>query len=96
MASRAEMIAWLRSLPLSKPLKKMDKDFADGLILAEILNLYFPTQLDMVHFTPRNTPLDNWKILNCKTIVKACFVSGMGPCIVFVYCVLVCLPNRCF
>ncbi|XP_019697722.1 sperm flagellar protein 1 [Harpegnathos saltator] len=68
-----ELIAWVDSIPFSKPTKNLTKDFSDAVLVAEILKLYYPRYVELHNYIPVNNlnmKIENWNTLNRKVLVK--------------------------
>ncbi|CAF1267985.1 unnamed protein product [Rotaria sp. Silwood1] len=66
-----DLYIWIDSLPLSRPKKRIERDFADGLLIAEIIRYYLPDLIEMHNYTPANSLQQkkaNWGILNKKVL----------------------------
>ena len=64
-----DLVAWVRSLPLSqlmgKPSVHLGTDFADGIMIAEIIRYYTPHDIHIQEFYgPFNKGLKNWQMIN--------------------------------
>jgi hypothetical protein len=38
-----DLYAWIDQIPLSRPKKRIEKDFSDGVMVAELIKYYFPS-----------------------------------------------------
>lgn len=68
-----ELLQWIESFELSRPSRRLSRDFADAVLLAEILKALFPKLVDLHNYPARNsfqTKLDNWTTLNRKVLKK--------------------------
>ncbi|ELT98882.1 hypothetical protein CAPTEDRAFT_123839, partial [Capitella teleta] len=57
---------WVDKIPLSRPKKDIRRDFADGVMVAEIVRYHLPNFVEM-HYCPANNVQNkttNWKLLN--------------------------------
>ncbi|CAM4784892.1 unnamed protein product [Rotaria magnacalcarata] len=66
-----DLYIWIDSLPLSRPKKRIERDFSDGLLIAEIIRYYLPDLVEMHNYTPANSLQQkkaNWGILNKKIL----------------------------
>lgn len=64
---------WVDEIQLSRPKKNISRDFADGVLFAEIINGYFPRLIEMHNFSAAsnlNTKMYNWNTLNSKVLKK--------------------------
>ncbi|KAJ0170745.1 hypothetical protein K1T71_013517 [Dendrolimus kikuchii] len=67
------VLAWVDTFKLSRATKKINRDFSDAVLLAEILNVYYPKLVEMHNYPPRNShslKLNNWMTLNRKVLKK--------------------------
>ncbi|XP_048001414.1 sperm flagellar protein 1-like [Leguminivora glycinivorella] len=73
LADIEAVLAWVDNFKLSRPTKKINRDFSDAVLLAEILNVYYPKLVEMHNYPPRNShalKLNNWMTLNRKVLRK--------------------------
>ncbi|CAH0721276.1 unnamed protein product, partial [Brenthis ino] len=73
LADIESVLAWVDTFKLSRPTKKINRDFSDAVLLAEILNVYYPKLVEMHNYPPRNShslKLNNWMTLNRKVLKK--------------------------
>jgi hypothetical protein len=71
--ARFDILAWLDTIPLSRPVRNLDTDFSDGILVAEIVAYFFPEYVDLDLFHPaRNMSqrTKNWRILNSDVLPK--------------------------
>jgi hypothetical protein len=64
---------WVDSIPLSKPKKSICRDFADGVLMAEIIKYHIPKLVDIHNYPSTNSStqkLYNWNTLNTKVLKK--------------------------
>ena len=64
-----EVYNWVDQIPLSRPKKNICRDFSDGVLMAEIINHYFPKLVEVHNYvasTSAATKLSNWNTLNSK------------------------------
>ncbi|XP_075986891.1 sperm flagellar protein 1-like [Anticarsia gemmatalis] len=67
------VLAWVDGFKLSRQTKKINRDFSDAVLLAEILSVYYPKLVEMHNYPPRNShslKLNNWMTLNRKVLKK--------------------------
>ncbi|XP_028028068.1 sperm flagellar protein 1-like [Bombyx mandarina] len=67
------VLAWVDTFKLSRPTKKINRDFSDAVLLAEILSVHYPKLVEMHNYPPRNShslKLNNWLTLNRKVLKK--------------------------
>lgn len=68
-----EVYLWVDSFDLSRPKKNISRDFADGVLMAEILHLMFPKLVDMHNYYQAHNlegKLVNWNMLQKRVFVK--------------------------
>ncbi|GAB1860102.1 Sperm flagellar protein 1 [Camponotus japonicus] len=68
-----ELVAWLDSIPISKPARNLTRDFSDAVLVAEILKVYYPRYVELHNYVPAsnlNTKKENWNTLNRKVLAK--------------------------
>ncbi|CAF1341896.1 unnamed protein product [Adineta steineri] len=45
-----ELYSWIDEIPLSKPKRKIERDFSDGAMVAEIVYYYFPDIININNY----------------------------------------------
>ncbi|XP_063698201.1 sperm flagellar protein 1-like [Culicoides brevitarsis] len=68
-----ELMAWIENFKLSRPSKRLGRDFSDGVLLAEILKQIFPKMVDLHNYPSCSgfqQKCDNWKTLERKILSK--------------------------
>ena len=68
-----DILAWLDTIPLSRPVHHLETDIADGILIAEIIAYFFPEYVDLEMFHPaRNMSqrTKNWRLLNSDVLPK--------------------------
>ena len=73
LAAQHDIVAWLDTISLSRPIRSLEVDFADGVLIAEIIAYFFPEYVDLEMFRPsRNVSqrAKNWRILNFDVLPK--------------------------
>ena len=64
---------WIDEIPLSRPKKSIGRDFADGVLMAEVIHFYFPKMVELHNYSQANgktKKLYNWNTLNLKIFKK--------------------------
>ena len=64
---------WVDSMPLSRPKKKIERDFNDAVLLAEILKYHFPKLVELHNYPGASSTkqkVANWDALNKKVLKK--------------------------
>ncbi|XP_050357660.1 sperm flagellar protein 1-like [Nymphalis io] len=67
------VLAWVDTYKLSRPTRKINRDFSDAVLLAEIFSVHYPKLVEMHNYPPRNRhslKLNNWMTLNRKVLKK--------------------------
>jgi len=67
---------WVDEVPLSRPKRNIARDFADGVLMAEIVAHYFPKLVEMHNYPAANsykTKIYNWNTFNAKICKKMGF-----------------------
>mmetsp|Transcript_46714 Transcript_46714/g.108927 ORF Transcript_46714/g.108927 Transcript_46714/m.108927 type:complete len:247 (-) Transcript_46714:114-854(-) len=67
---------WVDEIPLSKPKRNISRDFADGVLYAEVVNHFFPKLVEMHNYSAANghtQKMYNWTTLNTKVLKKIGF-----------------------
>ncbi|CAD7972241.1 unnamed protein product [Amoebophrya sp. A25] len=67
---------WMDDIQLSRPRKNISRDFADGLLCAEVLCQYFPRLVDLHNYSAANSyaqKMYNWNTMNKKVLKKLGF-----------------------
>jgi len=67
---------WVDEVPLSRPKRNIARDFADGVLTAEIVHHYFPRIVEVHNYPSANSyaqKMYNWNTLNQKVFRKMGF-----------------------
>ena len=67
---------WVDEIPLSRPKRNISRDFADGVLMAEIVHHYFPKFVELHNYSQANSVSKktyNWNTLNQKVFKKLGF-----------------------
>mmetsp|Transcript_43110 Transcript_43110/g.71665 ORF Transcript_43110/g.71665 Transcript_43110/m.71665 type:complete len:228 (+) Transcript_43110:104-787(+) len=67
---------WVDEIPLSRPKRNIARDFADGVLMAEIVAHYFPRLVEMHNYPSANSyaqKMYNWNTFNAKVCKKMGF-----------------------
>ncbi|XP_048514754.1 sperm flagellar protein 1-like [Athalia rosae] len=65
--------AWIDEIPFSRPKKNLSRDFSDGVLMAEVLRLYFPRLVNVHNYIPASnvaSKIENWNTLNRRILSK--------------------------
>ena len=71
-----DLYGWIDSIPLSKKKRNLARDFSDGVLMAEVVNHFFPRMVDLYNYQQGlrvDTKIYNWKHLNEKVLKKINF-----------------------
>lgn len=64
---------WVDEVPLSRPKRNIARDFADAVLVAEIVSHYFPRLVELHNYPAANSTqqkMYNWSTLNSKVLRK--------------------------
>ncbi|KAF8060531.1 Spef1 [Scenedesmus sp. PABB004] len=67
------LYTWVDEIPLSRPKRNISRDFADGVLLAELVGHYFPKLVELHNYSSANgmqQKLYNWTTLNNKVLKR--------------------------
>jgi hypothetical protein len=67
---------WIDEIPLSRPKKNIARDFADGVLVAEVIAHFIPKIVEIHNYSPANgrtQRLYNWNTMNQKVLKKLNF-----------------------
>lgn len=67
---------WVDSVPLSRPKKSIARDFADGVLMAELVHHYFPKLVELHNYSAAHNSMQkayNWSTLNQKVFKRMGF-----------------------
>lgn len=68
-----DLYEWIDQIPLSRPKKRIERDFSDGCLVAEIIRHFLPQYIDLHNYTPANNieqKKANWGMLNLKVFSR--------------------------
>jgi hypothetical protein len=68
-----DLYEWIDQVPLTRPKKRIERDFSDGCMIAELVRHFLPNLVDLHNFTPANNleqKMANWGTLNTKVFSK--------------------------
>lgn len=68
-----ELYKWIDEHPITRQKRNLNRDFSDGVPLAEILKQHYPKLVDLHNYSPKNSfsqKLINWEILNKRVLNK--------------------------
>ncbi|XP_022201802.2 sperm flagellar protein 1 [Nilaparvata lugens] len=72
-SNKEELYAWIDEFELSRPKKCLNRDFSDGVLVAEILKILYPRLVELHNYasaSSRNLKIENWTTLNRKVLKK--------------------------
>ncbi|GMH34018.1 hypothetical protein BSKO_01852 [Bryopsis sp. KO-2023] len=64
---------WVDEVPLSRPKRNISRDFADGVLMAELIRHYLPKLVQLHNYSAANgvrQKMYNWQTLNAKLLKK--------------------------
>lgn len=67
------LYTWIDEIPLTRPKRNISRDFADGVLCAEVIAHYFPRLVELHNYPSANSTqqkLYNWNTLNSKVLRK--------------------------
>jgi len=67
------LYAWIDAIPLSRPKRNIGRDFADGVMLAEVVAAYFPALVELHNYAAANSvkqKVYNFETLNQRVLRK--------------------------
>jgi hypothetical protein len=73
MSAHHDLLGWLDTIPLSRPVRSLETDFVDGILIAEIVAYFFPEYVELEIFrVARNMSArtKNWRLLNSEVLPK--------------------------
>ncbi|XP_043992022.1 sperm flagellar protein 1 [Gambusia affinis] len=71
-----DTLAWLDKIPFSRHKKHISRDFSDGVMVAEVVQHYFPKIVDIHNYVTScktQQKLGNWNLLNKRVFSKLDF-----------------------
>ncbi|XP_023183132.1 sperm flagellar protein 1-like isoform X1 [Xiphophorus maculatus] len=89
-----DTLTWIYKIPFSRSIKNISRDFSDGVMVAEIVEHYFPRIVDIHNYiTSCNTQQkrNNWNLLNKRVFSKLDFyvsedmvekIVSSTPCVI--------------
>jgi len=70
------LYAWIDAIPLTRPKRNISRDFSDGVLLAEVIGVYFPQLVEIHNYSPANSvqqKIYNLETLNTRVLKKLGF-----------------------
>lgn len=70
------LYTWIDNIPLSRPKRNIARDFSDGVLLAEIISVYFPSMVELHNYSAANSvqqKMYNFDTLNTRVLKKLGF-----------------------
>merc|ERR1712106_739413 len=67
------LLIWIDGIELSRPKKNINRDFADGVLIAELVAHFFPHRVEKHNYqaaSSKQGKLTNWATLNRKVLAK--------------------------
>eukprot|EP00768_Dysnectes_brevis_P008357 gnl/Dysnectes_brevis/751_a824_3731.p1 GENE.gnl/Dysnectes_brevis/751_a824_3731~~gnl/Dysnectes_brevis/751_a824_3731.p1 ORF type:complete len:220 (+),score=31.95 gnl/Dysnectes_brevis/751_a824_3731:30-662(+) len=71
--TRQNLYRWVDGIPLSRPKRNICRDFADGVMMAEVINYFLPRLVEVHNYSPANSVSQkkyNWQTLQHKVLRK--------------------------
>lgn len=68
-----ELYVWVDDVPFSRPKRNITRDFADGVLMAELMHHYLPKLVELHNYSAANSHRQktyNWHTLNRKVFKK--------------------------
>lgn len=68
--------AWIDEIPLSRPKRNINRDFSDGVLMAEVVAHYFPRLVELHNYSQANSvrkKMYNWSTMNVKVFKRMGF-----------------------
>lgn len=68
-----DLYSWIDQIPLSRPKKRIERDFSDGVMVGELVKFYFPNWVELHNYAPANNTqqkMINWGLLNRKVFSR--------------------------
>jgi hypothetical protein len=68
-----DLYEWIDQIPLGRPKKRIESDFSDGCMVAEITRFFLPDLVELHNYTPANNleqKKANWGMLNSKVFSR--------------------------
>jgi hypothetical protein len=68
-----EVNNWINSIGLSKRCRNLQRDFADAVLMSEVIHKFYPKLVDLHNYESAlkvETKIYNWSTLNTKTLKK--------------------------
>jgi hypothetical protein len=72
-----QVYRWIDIIPLSRPKKSIARDFADGVLMSEVVKHFFPKAVDLHNYSKSSSQAQkfaNWATLNHKVFRRMNFV----------------------
>ena len=64
---------WVDEIPLSRPKRNIARDFADGVLVAEVIAHFYPRLIELHNYSSANAmtqKMYNWQTLNQRALRK--------------------------
>jgi len=71
--SLQRLYEWIDEIPLSRPKRTITRDFSDGMLVAEVIQHYFPKMVDLHNYSPASSSaqkMNNWGVLQRKVFSR--------------------------
>ena len=63
------LYAWIDEIPLTRQKKNINRDFSDGVLVAEVVHHFLPKLVELHNYSPANSTqqkMDNWRTVNSQ------------------------------
>ncbi|EAY03321.1 hypothetical protein TVAG_173660 [Trichomonas vaginalis G3] len=71
-----DLYGWIDTIPLSRKKRNLARDFSDAVLMAEVVNHFYPKSVDLFNYQQGlrvDTKIYNWTYLNEKVLKKLHF-----------------------
>ena len=68
-----DLYAWIDQVPLSRSKRRIERDFSDGVMVAELVKYYFPNWVELHNYAAASNTqqkMINWGLLNRKVFQR--------------------------
>ncbi|KAK9838150.1 hypothetical protein WJX81_004390 [Elliptochloris bilobata] len=83
------LYTWVDAIPLSRPKRAIARDFADGVLVAEVVHHYFPKLVELHNYSLAHGLAQkqyNWSTLNQRVFRRLGFVVAKAECEAIALC----------
>eukprot|EP00892_Ulva_mutabilis_P010927 jgi/Ulvmu1/8206/UM041_0015.1 len=82
-AELQDLYSWVDDIPLSRPKRNIARDFSDAVLVAEVVQYFFPRDVQLHNYSAANSftqKMYNWNTLNAKVFHKLGFAVPKNLC----------------